>query len=276
MNIPTKYEQAIRENREIEFNGLLLYPLRVRDYGLFYAAKPAFELVQASLSPALARLSWFPCLGELDRRSAEEFGAPAGLMNHVLLVLAAACRAQPVYAQGPNGAAAFPIRLYYEKGEPVRVEVLPTGSQIPVFLDMRQMTELRYILAAQNGYAIPDDNANPELLKAEQYLQNQKQAQTVFRIEDLVASVAVNCGAKTADVWDWPIREFENIQEAIDRKLGYQIYTLAEATGLVKFKKGNPYPTWKLNRRVDMPAGFQNLEDLDKSAHGLLQNITKE
>ena len=60
------------------------------------------------------------------------------------------------------------------------------------------------------------------------------------------------------------------MQDAIDRTLGYQIYTAVEKGGNVTFKNGNPYPTWKFDRKSGMPAGFVSIAELDAGAKGLL------
>ena len=150
----------------------------------------------------------------------------------------------------------------------IAVGMNPTNR---IMLDMRMMNDVRRIIAAQNGYDIPDENWNPDLVRAAQ--QNAERKSTggiTFDLEALVYSVAFNCHARPADIWGWPIREFIQMQDAIDRTLNFQIYTLAEAVGMVKFTKGNPYPTWKFDRKSDMPTGFKSIAELDAGANGLV------
>ena len=65
-------------------------------------------------------------------------------------------------------------------------------------------------------------------------------------------------------------RYARGFDRAIDRTLGYQIYTLAQAVGLTKFEKGAPYPTWKFDRISELPAGFKTLTQLEAKAKGQL------
>ena len=139
-----------------------------------------------------------------------------------------------------------------------------------VLFNMQQMAEVRTIIAQQNGYDIPDENWNPELVRAAQENAKGKSNGVEADFETLLYSVAANTGCRAKDILDWTIREFHGMESAIDRKIGYQIYTLAEAGGYVTFPKGNPYPTWKFNRKSEMPTGFVSIAELDAGAKGLV------
>ena len=55
MNIVDQYREQLQENRPITYKDLELHPLTVRHFALYQSAKPAFELMQGTLPPALAR-----------------------------------------------------------------------------------------------------------------------------------------------------------------------------------------------------------------------------
>jgi hypothetical protein len=141
---------------------------------------------------------------------------------------------------------------------------------------MQDMDEIRKIIAAQNLYEIPDESWNPDLVRARRYLAANAQNNIKYDIDDLVYSVALNAHVKPSEIWDWSIRDFILTQGAIDRTLNYQIFTTAQNSGMVKFKNGNPYPSWKFDKEYDMPTEFKTVGELDAEANGLLGVTEKE
>lgn len=265
-NFADKYSDLIRENQPISYLGLEFWPLAVRDYGLYLMAKPAFELLQSSLSPKLARMSWAACLKALDDKSEGE-----GWLRSVLCVIARALRLQPQLIPD-GGYMAYPIFPIYapQGGELTAIQISDFAGSPATVISVQQMDDIRQLIAAQNGYDIPDERWNPELVQAAQENKSRGNSGIVFDLEALVHSVAVNCGVSAKVVWDWSIREFKLTQDAIDRRLNYCIFTLTEMVGISKFKDGNPCPTWKFDRKSGLPTGFQNLAELDSRAKGLL------
>lgn len=270
MSIVDLYTEELRRYAPIEYNGAVLHPLTVSDLALFYGAKPSFELMQASLPPALARLSWLNCLQVMDEE-AEKTGKSTGFLASTLHVLARALRLNALRGQG--GREVFPVR-YYPAQPGIPIQAILVGDEKPIIFSIQQMGEVREIIAAQNGYEIPDENWNPELVRAVQYTQDRKNSGIEFDLNKLVNSVAHNARERAANVWDWPIKEFLDRQDAIDRTLHYQIYTQAEASGFIKFKHGNPFPSWKFDRKTDLPGDFVSVEELDAGANGLLGTPT--
>lgn len=269
--VTDKYAQQVRRNVPVVYAGLTFHPLTVERYDLYARAKPAFELMQASLKvPKFARLPWCACLWALDEECFEQTGEVGRFLTDVLCVMVEALRLEAFSDAGNGGKDAYPIYPAFKDEQLVGIAVgmNPTNR---IMLDMRMMNDVRRIIAVQNGYDIPDENWNPDLVRAAQ--QNAERKSTggiTFDLEALVYSVAFNCHARPADIWGWPIREFIQMQDAIDRTLNFQIYTLAEAVGMVKFTKGNPYPTWKFDRKSDMPTGFKSIAELDAGAKGLV------
>lgn len=268
------YAQQVRRNVPVVYEGLTFHPLTVEKYELYARAKPAFELMQASLKdPKYARLPWAACLWALDAACFEQTGTVGGFLTDVLCVMVEALRLEAFSDAGNRGKESFPIYPAFKDEQLVGIAIGVNPSQ-RTLLNMKQMNDVRQIIAAQNGYDIPDENWNPDLVRASQ--QNAERRSTgglEFDLEDLVYSVAYNCHVRTREIWEWPIREFVKAQEAIDRTLNYQIYTLAESVGMVKFKNGNPFPSWKFERKTGLPTGFQSISDLDAGAKGLVQGI---
>lgn len=266
MSAAEKYISELRENRPVAYHGLDIYPLTVADYSLFVYAKPAMELLQSELSPQLARLTWFDCLWAMDAQTGGK--KPGSLVQSILLLLNTALRLE---------ADKFPERLKIlsEKDGKIKEVIIDGGKGAKATLTCADMSEIREILALQNGYRVPDENWNPELLQAERYLAGRNTGDLDTSLEALVYSVAANMNCRASQVWRWPLKEFFMTQKAIDRRLGYCLCTMAEMTGAVKFKKGNPFPTWKFDLKGELPNGFKNLADLETGTQGLLTNKTK-
>ena len=223
-----KYKSSVRENKPIVYNGLAFKPLTVRQFALYQAAKPAFELMQSSLPPKLAVLSWCNCLDAMDR-VAEEDGKQTAFLNLALVVIIASLDLKPIKSQNGNQ---YPIREIRDKNGTLTA-ILIGDIQNPTILSMQDMAEIRKIIAAQNVYDIPDESWNPDLVRAQQYTASLKQNDLDFNLDDLVASVALNAGVRQSEIWDWSIRDFVLCQSAIDRKLNYQIFMTAETSSVV-------------------------------------------
>lgn len=262
-----RYQQTAIEDAPVIFKEMEFYPLLVRDYSLYARAKPAFELMLGSLSPKLARMSWCACLWALDKECEQQTGKIGEFLVDVMCVMARALRLD-VSADPHNGS--IPLRPVFSQTGDLTAIMIGNPQTNYALLSMRDMDEVRKILAAQNDYEIPDENWNPELVRAAQMNASGQNLGMDFSFDSLLYSVAVNAHCRAKDIYDWSIREFHGMQEAIDRTLGYQIYTLAEKSGYVTFPKGNPYPTWKFNRKGDMPAGFKTIAELDAGAKGLV------
>ena len=266
-----KYISSVRENKPIVYNGLAFKPLTVRQFALYQAAKQSFELMQSSLPPKLAVLSWCNCLDTMDRRAKED-GKQTAFLRLALIVMIASLQLVPIKTDSGDQ---YPLREVRDKNGELTAIIVGDISN-PVILTMQDMDEIRKIIAVQNVYDIPDESWNPDLVRAQQYTSSLREHDLDINLDDLVASVALNAGVQMSEIWSWTIRDFILCQSAIDRKLNYQIFMTAEHSGFVKFNKGNPFPTWKFNRRLDMPSSFKTVAELDAGAKGLLGVTTKE
>ena len=264
------YKSLVRRNKPIVYNGLTFNPLTVEQIALYQSAKPSFELMQSSLPPKLATLSWCECLDAMDRQARED-GKETVFLTIVLVVLAITTGLPRIQE---NGEEVFPLKEVRKEGKLLSLIIGKMDN--PTILTMQDMDEIRKIIAAQNLYEIPDESWNPDLVRARKYLADMKQANIKYDIDDLVNSVALNAHVRPSEIWDWSIRDFILQQNAIDRVLNYKIFKTAEHSGFVKFKKGNPYPSWKFDRESELPTEFKTVGELDNEANGLLGVTEKE
>lgn len=261
-----KYQHQIQQNVPVVYEGLEFHPLLVRDYPLYATARPAFELMLSSLAnPRMARLPWCACLWALDTECEKQTGKLGEFLAEVLWVLSVALRLNA----NPE-TQSFPMRPVFTQSNELTAIMVGNPQGDYVLLNMQQMDNVRQIIAAQNGYDLPNEEWNPELVRAAQDNARRGDFALDLKFDDLVYSVALHAHCRASEVYEWTIREFTGIQDAIDRTLGYMIYTLVEKSGQVEFKYGNPYPTWKLNRKPNLPTGFRSVADIDAGAKGLI------
>ena len=83
-----RYQRQILGDAPVTFNDLEFNPLLVRDYPDYARAKQAMELMQSSLSPQLARLSWCECLWALDRECEKQTGKIGDFLVSTMIVMA--------------------------------------------------------------------------------------------------------------------------------------------------------------------------------------------
>lgn len=268
-NIVSKYAEEIREHKPISYAGLMFYPLTMRDYDLYHSARFAFELLQSSLPPKLARLSWCACLKAIDDKAQEEGQPNPHFLDIVELVLAKALRIEPI--RGMYG-----IKLITKNtGELSSIGVSLSYDAMPTFLNMQEMSVIRQIIAAQNGYEIPDENWNPELVRAsQQNASNMIKGKLKVDLDSMINSVAANTGRDPDELWGWSILKFKKQMEAIQRKLDYIIFGIAQFNGFTKFEDGSPCPSWVFDVEKELPTGFQNVDKLHAKAQGLLGEAT--
>ena len=264
------YRLQASEDNGIEYGNLVFKPLKVRQFALYQAAKPSFEIMQTSLSPKYAVLSWCNCLDALDRDSQKE-GKQTAFLQWALSVLAVSIGLEPY---NENGQLHY--HLYEVRDNDGNIAAIVIGLNNPTILQMNDMDEIRKIIAALNVYEIPDEKWNPELVRAQRYTAKSSHNDLDVNFDDLRYSVALNAGVKPNEIWDWSIKDFIKIQDAIDRKLNYMIFTLASHSGFVQFKKGNPCPSWKYTRNPEMPTEFKTIAEMDAEAKGLLGVTTQE
>lgn len=271
MKTAYKYSEAVRTFQPIEYAGLKFYPLLVKHFALYQNAKPAMELMLGTLPLRYVRMTWAQALDALDRE-AKENHLSTGYFGSFLLLLCVALRLD--LEKNPRACI-----IGRNPDESISAVVVQQEENDPVALTQKDFGEVREILAAQNGYSIPDENWNPELVRAQAYLREQESnAVGGGSLEDAVFALAAATGRRSAEIWDWPLREYREMQNAVDRRLRFEIFTSAELSGQVKFTKGNPYPTWIWENRGALPRGFTSLQELDDGAKGLLPtpNDTKE
>lgn len=209
-----------------EWNGLLVYPVKMGDYPLFLAARESIIASQQTFPAPYATMKYLhalygmkPLFGRLCLMLALAFGFPVE-------------NALPIYPRTDGEAL---ISLLVVQGER-KGEITPGN-----------FGQLRALIARQNGLELPDETQNEELLEARRDLNAKDAIPLKADVESLVYSVALQARADPAAVLDWTVRRFQATERALDRAIGHLIASVTLAAG-GKFKGGSPYPSWKYDR----------------------------
>ena len=234
---------AILRGEPITSCGLTFYPVLVSEYEIFKMCAEALTMRQSTFPVKYVSLDFVSAVAQMDldatrSESSETSGAFARLIRLLFLSLRLEFNedmlAQTVFfAMGDDGNPKLHHFTINQNGNCIDITPLQFS------------TEIRSVIAEQNGLELPDESENAELIaSAREKAEFDDQAQKLnINFPDLIASVAHNSFVREKDVLEWTVREFESQRRAIDREKRYMMYGTAEMSGYVKFKNGNPAPS---------------------------------
>ena len=258
-DVPKRIQRQILRYEPVTTEGICLYPIRVDEYEEFAIAKPAVEFLHQSLPVALMGMPILQAYYRMDAESIRDDQYPTGLFSRSILFLVLALR------RGEGMEAEQRMRLIrprIDPANPMKLKSLvfsPDGEEI-CEISPAKFQRLRPILAAQNGLAIPDEDANPELIRAEEELRRKNAPELDGALDTLVSGVAALSGADESEIYGWPIAKLMNRQRSFQRFFDYFICGVGEAQG-TKWKKGNPTPSPFFDRKKTGSAAKVSLSE---------------
>lgn len=255
-------KEALLKYEPIELNGLVYYPLMVVDLDKWQALKPVLCLRQGTLPAAFACMTYLQCVWALDHsaKSNNGFGSD-GIWDALLSILFLSLRLSEGDEIQAIGQSASPQTL-------TNIRIVKDGQEYDI--TPMEFMQIRKLIAEQNGAELPDEADNPDLVEAENDMQNASGVKLDYNISDYMTSVASAKGLRRKDLLDWPIKEFEDEARALRRRYGYFLSSIAESQG-AKFKNGNPYPTWMFEKAKDEFAGLISMEALQREHHAQIE-----
>lgn len=226
--------------------GMTLYPIQMEHYTMWMRCKRALTLRQSTLPAVYAIKPYLEALYAMDMSYQTPF------MHEVMLLLSFAARRPKecfaVYAHADDHSKLAFIRMENEDGTTVEI----TAKDFP---------RIRETIAMQNGEKLPDEGENPELVEAEADILAARQGNLDWDVNTMVASVAYQYRKRKNELKEWSIREFEEARRAIERDKNHLIFGLAEKMPMVKFTKGNPVPSWCLDRKEEGTTALESMND---------------
>lgn len=240
--IPLEYRETVNTYEPVCFEGIMLYPIRVREYEAFGSARPAIDFLQQSLPVRFLSMPLLSAYFAMDVENRMEGKPSDGLFLRALMFLVLATRyrtglnpderlrdfIQGVYTSAEDHSILKEIRFEQDGKERIITPVL--------------FQRMRPILAAQNGIKLHSDDANPELVETERDLAELNGPELDYDIHGLIASLATLTQAEEKDIYNWPILKLNRRREALERVLQYLLCGISTSNG-AQFKGGNPVPS---------------------------------
>ena len=238
--------RSAKSGEPIRFKTLYLYPLTVKDYELLWSCESALTIRMATLPVTYAIMRYPEALFAIaiDGKDVVVNGEVVARANDWLRFLMLLCASLRIPLEQMRNAIGFNV----DKNDKRRLafvtvkQFMETEENLEA-LDVSDLLELREIIAKLNGRKLPDESENAELAQADIDIRSQSGIRLDINLDSLLASVARDQRVRIKDLLPWTIYEFELIRSAIERERRFTVYGIGENSGMVKFPKGNPFPS---------------------------------
>ena len=252
MKLSTETRNKILRGEPIEIIGLPLYPLKMEHYLEWQSLKEVLLLRQARLPIDYISMPFLAALYAMDFDTQKAVGTAAGFMSKICYLLLLALRL-PITAKN-----VFSIRVDAQDKRKLLAINVQFGETL-VDITPSLFNKMRPVLAEQNGEKLPDEADNLDLIDTEIVLAASNGPALEQDFNTLFASVAYQLGLRAHELLDWTIYEFSAARAAIERDKMFTICALAEKAGGAKFTKGNPYPSWCLDKKREGTAALESM-----------------
>lgn len=233
---------AIRTGKPIKQCGLIFYPITMDNYEDFIACKDALLLRTGTLPVKYLSKDFLSAIWSMEIDALKSNGKAVGLFERVMRFVGLSLKVNLF----DNKRFDNVLRLK-RVGEETVLDalIIKQGGKTTEITPFVFSTTIRPILAEQNGLTLPDESQNVDIIKDyERRRAMGSDRKLKHNIEDLIASVAFQSRIREQDINEWTVREFENRVKCITRDKRYTMFGQAELSGMVKFKSGNPVPSW--------------------------------
>jgi len=213
-----KYIQEFTNDDPINFKGLIIYPVTVRDYFKFMTYSNILCIDKNSISDKnIISMSYLDFLIYLMTKS----GKDSNNYAYVFYELMKLCLRRD------------DIDIYYGLNKDKKRFIKIDNVEIY----KKDFNELKDIILHQNIPDYKEVDINPDLKKdLEEKERLEKKGRRPVSIEKQITSIVISSSLTYKDVLDLTIRKFYIILEMIDKKLHYEIYKTASLSGMVEFK----------------------------------------
>lgn len=217
-----KYRQYLECDEPIPYKGIVIYPVKIKDYSKFLFAANCLNIDKDMLSPEIAAMSYIDFLTMLmvtqehGDKMMSDFATLAKLCFHL------------------------DIKDFNFNVEEDNHSVFVVGKNV---FKKKEFDEIRRIILYQNIPGFDDSYVDPELAKAldeERELRSRKSGVSKRTFEDQIAALSVLTGFTFDYIYSMPIRRFfVTLDKAISR-MEYQIIRTGQMSGMVKLEKAIP------------------------------------
>lgn len=232
-------QRKIRRGEPLTALGLTFYPLTMSYYEEFLEVKNAWIIRLSTLPTQYMIMSFLSAIWAMEYDSITQTGKGIGFFDRIIHLLYLSLRLEY------NREEALK-KIYYNRQTPREIsyiEITQNGNTVKI-TPQDFNAYIRPLVAEQNGLEIPDESFNPDILKAEQEYDQNNAPNLKFDLGNLISSVAYLSHISETELDNWTILQFERRYKAIERDKLFTLYKQAELSGMIKFKKGNPCPSW--------------------------------
>lgn len=233
----------IRSGQPLEALGLLFYPITMAQYDEYLLCKEALSLRLAALPVEYAFMDYLSALWSIEVNAVKNHNVRTGMFEHAIRLLYMSLRIDY------NFTDVLQHHIKLKKSNDIfaidYLSITQNEKTIKITPHVFSM-QIRPLIAEINGIELPDESHNIDLVESNEQLKRIKGSKITLKVntDDLIASVAYLTHTPINDIYGWTVRNFELIRRAIDRDKHYMLYSQAEMSGMVKFNKGNPFPSW--------------------------------
>ena len=237
--LPFNIAKAITRYEKIEYEGLVLWPVLVKEYDEFLISRPALEVLHQSLPVAMMRIPLLSALYRIDYEASQSGKPLTGLFSRALLGLALSLRlgegldtekrVRMFQIAVDRNDRAMLVGLRYTDNDGKECEIKPPSYRM-----------LRMIIAAQNGVRMESEKANPAIVEAKKKMSSGGVALNASA-DALISAVAALSQTDEDEIYNWPILKLEKRSQTFMRVLQYVVNGIGEMSGAT-WKGGNPTP----------------------------------
>ena len=280
--------RQIDRYRPVTMEGITMYPVTVDEYEAFMACAPALGFMQQSLPVAMLSIPLLTAFLRMEdewRQASQqstditsEVKTGAALFSASMIALLLALRlgeGEPMAMRLERVGIVFDRK----KRDKLKMIVLRGNSGEAIEISPAKFAKLRPVIAAQNGIEIQPLDANPELVEADRAVRLANAPDLEINLFDRISFVCNETGKDEEEIYQWPILKFNRRAAVAERKLHYLVYGIGEASGMVKYKGGNPCPSpifAKTQKSLGMIALDNFRRGADQEINRINNTTTKE
>lgn len=254
-------EEAILKYEPIELNGLVYYPIKVADYNKWQAVRPVLTLRQGTLPAVYACMTYLQCVWALQNDATMRGSALIKSWDRLAGLMFLSLRLS-------DNDTILPIGNSENPGSITSMRIIKNDERFDI--STMEFSQVRKLIAEQNGAELPDEADNPDLIEAANDIANANGINLNYNFCDMLTSVASEMKVRRSDILDWAVKELDDNVRAIKRRYGYCLASIAESQG-AKFKNGNPYPSWIFDKAKDEFAGLISLNQFQRQHNASIE-----
>jgi len=221
----SKYEIQYIYDKPVNYKGLEIYPVTMRDYLQFNYYAQCFTLDKnSSRDIKVISMTYLDYMYSSSTKDLPYFAMFDAIMKLSL-------RKKNMVAQYGRNA----------KGKPI---FIIEGTEY----SSKDFDEIKNIISEYNLLDLPDDKIQKEIRdnmqKAKELRAKMNGNVKMASLEDQLVCVLISTSLSLEQISDLSIRKFHKILDRVDAKLHYEIYLSASMSGFVEFKDKSVIKHW--------------------------------